>query len=63
MLDAEQPVCVLAETFEEAQRAIRGLHSVAFFDLAGYVLGGGDEQTVAVDGGRARGADRGRRRR
>ena len=30
-------------------RAIRGLHSVAFFDIAGYVLGGGDETTDAVD--------------
>ena len=29
--------------------AIRGLHSVAFFDIPGYVLGGGDERTDAVD--------------
>ena len=43
-----QPVCVLAETFDEAQRAIRGLHAVAFFDIAGFVLGGGDERTDAV---------------
>ncbi len=51
VLDSELPVCVLADSFEEAQRAIRGLHSVAFFDLAGYVLGGGEETTepVAVD--------------
>ena len=28
-------------------RAIRGLHSVAFFDIAGFVLGGGDERTDA----------------
>ena len=48
VLDAEQPVCVLAETFDEAQRAIRGLHAVAFFDIAGFVLGGGDERTEAV---------------
>ena len=48
VLDAAQPVCVLAETFDEAQRAIRGLHSVAFFDIAGFVLGGGDETTEAV---------------
>ena len=48
VLDAEQPVCVLAETFDEAQRAIRGLHAVAFFDIAGFVLGGGDERTDAV---------------
>ena len=39
---------MLAETADEAQRAIRGLHSVAFFDIAGYVLGGGDERTDAV---------------
>ena len=49
VLDAARPVCVLAETVEEAQRAIRGLHSVAFFDIPGYVLGGGDERTDAVD--------------
>ena len=51
VLDAAQPVCVLAETFDEAQRAIRGLHAVAFFDIAGFVLGGGDEatETVTVD--------------
>jgi len=48
VLDAAQPVCVLAESFDEAQRAIRGLHSVAFFDIAGYLLGGGDERTDAV---------------
>ncbi len=48
VLDAAQPVCVLAETFDEVQRAINGLHTVAFFDIAGYVLGGGDEQTEAV---------------
>ncbi len=51
VLDAARPVCVLAETFDEAQRAIRGLHSVAFFDLPGYVLGGGDEQTSPVSVG------------
>ena len=48
VLDAERPVCVLAETHDEAQRAIRGLHAVAFFDIAGFVLGGGDERTDAV---------------
>ena len=56
------PVCVLAETADEAQRAIRGLHSVAFFDIAGFVLGGGDEQHRRGHGRRARGADRRRRR-
>ena len=48
VLHAEHPVCVLADNFHEAQQAIRGLHSVAFFDIAGYVLGGGDERTEAV---------------
>ena len=43
-----RPVCVLAETADEARRAIAGLHSVAFFDVPGYVLGGGDERTTAV---------------
>jgi hydroxyacylglutathione hydrolase len=51
VLDPARPVCVLAESFDEAQRAIRGLHSVAFFDLAGYVLGGGDERTEPVETG------------
>ena len=48
VLDSTEPVCVLAETATEAERAIRGLHSVAFFAVAGYVLGGGDEQTTPV---------------
>jgi len=48
VLDSTAPVCVLAETASEAERAIRGLHSVAFFGVAGYVLGGGDEQTTPV---------------
>ncbi len=51
VLDPERPVCVLAESFDEAQRACQGLNAVAFFDLAGYVLGGGDEitESVAID--------------
>jgi glyoxylase-like metal-dependent hydrolase (beta-lactamase superfamily II)/rhodanese-related sulfurtransferase len=48
VLEPGRPICVLADSFHEAQQAIRGLHSVAFFDLAGYVLGGGDERTPAV---------------
>jgi glyoxylase-like metal-dependent hydrolase (beta-lactamase superfamily II)/rhodanese-related sulfurtransferase len=48
VLDAEQPVCVLAATHDEARAAIRGLQSVAFFDVAGYVLGGGSETVVPV---------------
>jgi hydroxyacylglutathione hydrolase len=51
MLDPERPLCVLADDTAEAQRAVRGLHSVGFFDIPGYVLGGGPEpmETVAVD--------------
>ena len=48
VLDAAQAVCVIADAAAEARRAIAGLHSVAFFDVPGYVLGGGDEQTTAV---------------
>ena len=48
VLDSGAPVCVLADSAHEAQEAIRGLHSVAFFDVAGYVLGGGDEHTGTV---------------
>ena len=39
VLDADEPVCVLAETAAEAEKAIRGLRSVGFRELAGYVLG------------------------
>ena len=49
VVDAGRPVCILAESFDEAQRAVHGLNSVAFFDIPGYVLGGGDERTEAVD--------------
>jgi hydroxyacylglutathione hydrolase len=48
VLDAAKPVCVHAESFDEAQRAIHGLHTVAFFDITGFVLGGGDERTKPV---------------
>src|SRR5581483_11503844 len=41
-------VCVLAANADEAARAIRGLRSVAFLDLAGYVLGGGAERSPWV---------------
>jgi hydroxyacylglutathione hydrolase len=43
VLDAERPVCVLATSHDEANRAITGLSSTAFFSIAGYVLGGGPE--------------------
>ena len=45
VLDASTPVTVLATDAAEAGRAVRGLHSVAFLDLAGYVLGAGPEVT------------------
>jgi hydroxyacylglutathione hydrolase len=48
VLDPERPVCILAESHEEALRAAAGLRSVAFFDLPGYVLGAGPEQLEAV---------------
>jgi glyoxylase-like metal-dependent hydrolase (beta-lactamase superfamily II)/rhodanese-related sulfurtransferase len=48
VLDAARPVTVVASTEAEARRAIRGLESVAFLDVAGYVLGGGDERMVPV---------------
>ncbi|HEY6076116.1 MAG TPA: MBL fold metallo-hydrolase [Gaiella sp.] len=48
VLDADVPVTVLASDPDEAERAVRGLLSVAFEDVAGYVLGGGDEVTGFV---------------
>ncbi|HWH06850.1 MAG TPA: MBL fold metallo-hydrolase [Gaiellaceae bacterium] len=44
-------IVVAASDEAEARRAIRGLRSVGFLELDGYVLGGGDEAmaTVAVD--------------
>ena len=47
-LDAERPVTVLASSGDEAATAIAGLRSVAFAEIPGYVLGGGDEQTASV---------------
>ena len=41
VLDAERPVVVAASDEKEAERALRGLHSVAVLDTPGYVLGGG----------------------
>ncbi len=48
VLDASEPVTVLADGAEEAERALAGLRSVGFLDLAGYVLGGGEERTGSV---------------
>ena len=49
LLDAEQPVAVLAASEAEARRAARGLRAVAFLDLAGYVLGAGPEAIEPVE--------------
>ena len=48
VLDAGAPVTVAARTEAEAHDAIAGLRSVAIVDVAGYVLGGGEEQTTPV---------------
>ena len=48
VLDASTPVTVVATDAAEAGRAVRGLHSVAFLDIAGYVLGSGPEVTQAT---------------
>jgi glyoxylase-like metal-dependent hydrolase (beta-lactamase superfamily II) len=45
VLDASMPITVLAADAAEAERAVRGLRSVAFLDIAGYVLGAGPEVT------------------
>jgi glyoxylase-like metal-dependent hydrolase (beta-lactamase superfamily II)/rhodanese-related sulfurtransferase len=52
VLDAGRPVVVLSGDADEALRAVAGLRSVAFADLPGFVLGGGDEagDSVALDG-------------
>jgi hydroxyacylglutathione hydrolase len=49
VLDPVKPVCVLSSSREEATRAIRGLHSIALLDVAGYVLGGGPERMQVVE--------------
>ena len=48
VLDAEAPVTVLASTPDEAKRATEGLRSVAFAEIAGYVVGGGAETGGSV---------------
>ena len=48
LLDAEAPIVVQAADRDEAERAIRGLRSIGFLELEGYVLGGGPEQMEAV---------------
>jgi hydroxyacylglutathione hydrolase len=51
ILDANEPIAVLAGSYAEAERAVTSLHKVAFDDIAGYVLGTGPEHSepVAVD--------------
>jgi hydroxyacylglutathione hydrolase len=48
VLDGAAPVVILAAATNEALRAVAGLRSVAFAELSGYVLGGGDETTGSV---------------
>ncbi|MGL6280333.1 MAG: rhodanese-like domain-containing protein, partial [Gaiella sp.] len=48
VLDATRATCILASTHDEALRAAAGLRSVAFFELAGYVLGAGAERVAPV---------------
>jgi glyoxylase-like metal-dependent hydrolase (beta-lactamase superfamily II)/rhodanese-related sulfurtransferase len=49
LLDPETPVVVQASSAQEAERAVRGLRSVGFLDLAGYVLGAGPERMEKVE--------------
>jgi hydroxyacylglutathione hydrolase len=48
-LTGAQRIVLQARDEAEAQRAVRGLRSVGFLDLEGYVLGAGPERMEAVD--------------
>jgi glyoxylase-like metal-dependent hydrolase (beta-lactamase superfamily II)/rhodanese-related sulfurtransferase len=48
VLDSEAAVVVLAGDADEALRAVDGLRSVAFAEIVGYVLGGGEETSDPV---------------
>jgi glyoxylase-like metal-dependent hydrolase (beta-lactamase superfamily II)/rhodanese-related sulfurtransferase len=48
VLDAAEQIVVQAGTVEEAQRAVRGLHSIGFLEIEGYVLGSGPERIEPV---------------
>jgi glyoxylase-like metal-dependent hydrolase (beta-lactamase superfamily II)/rhodanese-related sulfurtransferase len=48
VVDAERPVIVAASDEPEAERALRGLRSVAILDIPGYVLGGGSQTLELV---------------
>jgi glyoxylase-like metal-dependent hydrolase (beta-lactamase superfamily II)/rhodanese-related sulfurtransferase len=49
LLDASGTVVVQASSADEAARAARGLRSVGFLELEGYVLGAGPERMEPVD--------------
>src|SRR5262249_52572027 len=51
VLDGSRTVTVFATDGEEAQRAVRGLRSVGFLDVAGSITGGGEErgESLTVD--------------
>lgn len=48
LLDPESPIAVQAADEAEAQRAVRGLRTIGFLELAGYVLGAGPERIEPV---------------
>jgi len=48
VLDAETPVTVLATDEAQARAAVAGLASVAVSEVAGFVLGHGEERTASV---------------
>ena len=48
LLDPGTPVVVQAASAAEAERAVRGLRSIGFLELEGYVLGEGPERIEAV---------------
>ena len=49
LLDPEAPIVVQAASAPEAERAVRGLRSIGFLELEGFVLGEGPERIEAVD--------------
>ena len=49
VLDVDDRIVVQASSAAEAADAIRGLRSVGFLELEGYVLGGGSERIQPVD--------------
>ena len=49
VLDADRPLVVAASDEHEAAFAVRGLRSVGFLDLEGYVLGGGPDTLPVVE--------------